>query len=204
MAQLVFFEEDHRYQLDGKDVPSVTQICDIITASKYSVAENLVREAARRGAAVHEYCQLIDYGAEPDTVEPELVGYVMAYKRFLRDYRPEWTHIEHRIANELLGYAGTMDRRGKIGRLTVTCDLKTTASMDRTSKISLCAQLVGYDKAAVASGLPPADMCTGVQLHKDGTYTIHDRARIEKKYGFDSGALFLDLLSITKLIGGYA
>lgn len=202
MANLTFDETSHIYQIDGGQVPSVTQICGLLTAEKYGNGGAMLGQAKRRGSAVHEYCELIDYGAEPDEIEPELLGYITAYLRFVRDYRPIWTHIEHRTAHTLLKYAGTVDRIGCIDGKQTIVDWKTTANMDRVSKISLACQLSGYDMALMDNGFPQAEQLWGVQLKRNGTYTIQDQAKIEDKYKFNSRMTFLDLLSIKKLIGG--
>lgn len=201
--ELTFDPDTHTYCIDGKKVPSVTQICDLLTMQKYGAGAALIRQAARRGSAVHEYCELIDYDAPPDEIEPELVGYVRAYLTFLRDYRPDWTHVEYPVYHSCLLYAGKCDRRGIIdGKITIV-DLKTTSSMDRPAKISLACQLAGYNLAALNMGMPVAEQLMGVQLKRDGTYTVHMQDNIESRYKFDSEILFLDLLSITRLIGGY-
>ena len=86
--ELTFDPDTHTYCIDGKKVPSVTQICDLLTHAKIRCRRGVSGQAARRGSAVHEYCELIDYDAPPDEIEPELVGYVRAYLTFLRDYSP--------------------------------------------------------------------------------------------------------------------
>jgi hypothetical protein len=43
----------------------------------------------------------------------------------------------------------------------------------------------------------------GVQLKKDGTYTVHDADKIQEKYKFDAAQTFSNALQIKKLIGGY-
>jgi hypothetical protein len=200
---LTFDEATHIYKINDVQAPSVTQTVDLLTAGKYSSGDVLMAQARRRGARVHEICELIDYGAIPDEIEPELVGYVKAYLAFLRDYNPTWTHVEHIMFHSLLGYAGTEDRRGLIAGKVTNVDIKTTESMDRVSKIALACQLAGYEFMAIDNGLAPASNSWGVQLKKDGTYTVHEQRKIENKYHFDSKMLFLDLLTITKLLGGY-
>lgn len=132
-----------------------------------------------------------------------MYGYVTAYLAFLRDYRPEWLYIETPLHSEEHGYAGRVDRIGYIDKAVTVVDIKTTASMDRAAKIKLACQLAGYTDAfeerygiKVSGGL-------GVQLKKDGKYTVHEQRKIESKYGFMSRPMFYDLLTITNIIGGY-
>lgn len=201
MAVLTFDEAAHKYYIDGAEVPSVTQACALLTAEKYGAGQAVVKQAGRRGTAVHEICELIDYGAEPDEIEPELVGYVKAYMDFLRDYRPKWERIEWQVSHPLLGFAGTLDRYGIVeGKYTIV-DIKTTASMDRAAKIALACQLAGY---GMAEDVPPhIDQSFGVQLKRDGKYVVHEQAKIEDRYKFNSSAMFLDLLRIRRVLGGY-
>lgn len=200
--ELLFDEEQHKYFLDGELVPSVTQICAPLTAEKYGAGQAIIQMAARRGTAVHEYCEMIDYGAMPDEVEPELVGYINAYVKFLRDYRPEWHYIEKQLADVQFQFAGTLDRMGVIDGKKTTVDIKTTASMDRVSKISLAVQMAGYGILAISNDMGEVEQSLGVQLKKDGTYTVHDSDKTEKQYHFNSILTFLDLRKIQKLIGG--
>lgn len=182
-------------------VPGVTEIVGLLSPVDSNAP--LIQQASRRGTAVHEYCEMIDYGAPPDLVEAELYGYVTAYLAFLRDYRPEWLYIETPLHSEEHGYAGRVDRIGYIDKAVTVVDIKTTASMDRAAKIKLACQLAGYTDAfeerygiKVSGGL-------GVQLKKDGKYTVHEQRKIESKYGFMSRPMFYDLLTITNIIGGY-
>ena len=89
-----FDEKSHTYTLDGVELPSVTHICRFLAYDYKSDKPWLAETAARRGTAVHEACALIDYGETPEET-PEIAGYLKAYRRFLKDYRPDWELIEH-------------------------------------------------------------------------------------------------------------
>lgn len=208
MAKRLLFDPDtHTYTLDGRRVPSVTEICAPVTAVKYgSVNSALVAQAARRGSLIHEYCQCIDYGvhlAELD-VDPSLAGYVRAYLAFLDTYRPDWSMIEQPVYTE--DYAGTLDRFGTIQGRPCIVDLKTTADMDRLSQIALALQLQGYlgaESPALPSVHPSRRI--GVQLRRDGSFRVLSQQQIVQKHfrGADPAEAFDRLLKITKLIGGY-
>ena len=202
MAQLLFYDEaTHTYAIDGIKVPSVTEIVGLLNS--VDMNNPMIRQAAVRGSLVHEYCEAIDYGAAPDEVEPELVGYLRAYNAFLRDYRPDWLYVERPLYSAVHGYAGTLDRLGCIdGKITIV-DLKTNASFDRTAKIKLACQLFGYAEMFEERYAIKVQDRFGVQLKKDGTYTVHNPHKHELKYGFDAERLFWQLLEITKITGGY-
>lgn len=206
---LTYNDEDHSYQLDGRPVPSVTEIVGLLTAKKYGDTNAaMMAQAQRRGTAVHELCEAIDCGVDPEDldIEPELVGYVNAYLAFLRDWRPEWTWIEKPV--HTLDYAGRIDRVGVIAGQTAIVDFKTTGTMDRLSRLALLFQLFFYRDAYMFSvyrdGKAPS-LLMGVQLKKDGTYTVHDTKKILDRDlpRWDVHRIMDSLLDLQKLIGGY-
>ena len=203
---LTYDDETHAYQLDGRPVPSVTEIVSIITARKYSETNPaMMAQAQRRGTEVHELCEMIDYGVEPEELDvpPELVGYVNAYLTFLRDYVPEWEYAEKMVST--LEYAGRVDRIGIInGRRTIV-DIKTTAQMDKLSRLALLFQLYFYKDAVTFTTELPVKSLMGVQLKKDGTYTVRDASKILEKDlpHHDVYSVMEHLLELQTIIGGY-
>ena len=187
-------------------MPSVTQIVDVITASeRNAISPAVLAQAARRGTLVHEYTESIDYGIPLEEIEidPALAGYVQAWLRFKRDWMFTPLHIEKPLYDVKDGFAGRLDRVGTInGRLGIV-DIKTTTSFDREAKIALACQLAGYERLCMADLISAPCPKYGVQLKKDGTYTVHDADKIQEKYKFDAWLTFRDALSIKKLIGGY-
>lgn len=198
-TRLVFDEEKHLYVYDGHIYPSVTEICAPLQ-SFTDVSPSVLQQAQRRGTQVHEYCQLIDYGVTPDEleVEPELAGYVLAYMRFLRDYKPQWTMVEQPLVSTAQHYAGTLDRFGKIDGKTYLVDLKTTAQPKRQTLISWACQLEGYQRMLECYVYGRTDL----QLKKDGTYKLYFSFSTQDKYDFDAADLFDKLLQINKILKG--
>lgn len=95
--QIDFNEEKHEYTVGGEVKPSVTEILGFITADHYgTINPSILDRAARRGSAVHECLEDIDYDMPPEEVPTEIYPYVVAYQTFLRDYKPEWYGIEQR------------------------------------------------------------------------------------------------------------
>lgn len=171
MAELIFEESTHTYSYGGVELPSVTQIMRFLNYDTASAAKSWMRDiAAKRGTRIHEITADIDYGAEPDSIEWECAGYVNAYKKFLRDYRPEWTHIEVRACSLQRGFAGTIDRIGYINKELADVDIKTGAKLHITA---LSAQLAGYEIAELDYGLiSKCPQHYGLQLKKDGDYRL--------------------------------
>lgn len=197
-----FDEERHIYIFNGHPVPSVTELCAPLTSNKYSVGAAVVEAAAHRGSAVHEYTRLYDLDMLPDEVELEVLPYLRAYADFTRDYRPQWDFIEIPLFSA--NYAGTADRIGLIDGAPCIVDIKTTANMDRASKLALACQLYGYaELAKLSSPDRYSDFrLLGVQLKKDGTYTVHDADKITARYGVDLPALFQSLITINNALKG--
>lgn len=162
-----FDEKTHTYTVDGVELPSVTHICRFLAYDYKSDKPWLAEAAARRGTAVHEACALIDYGEKPEET-PEIAGYLKAYRRFLKDYRPDWELIEYPMGSLALGYAGTLDRCGTVyhGR-TCILDIKT----GQLHGPSLRAQLTAYQELITPWHSTP-DYLYALKLSKNGTYEL--------------------------------
>ena len=159
----------HTYTIDGVEVPSVTTVCRFLAYDQKSDKPWLARVAADRGTRVHAACAAIDYGIDPEET-PDIAGYLKAYRRFLKDYRPDWEGIEFTVGSAVLGIAGTIDRFGTLydGR-TCILDIKTGSQLHDAP---LRAQLTGYQWL-----LPPrftAKYLYALQLSKDGTYHLRE------------------------------
>ena len=163
-----FHEKSHTYTLDGVELPSVTHICRFLAYDYKSDRPWLAAEAARRGTAIHEACALIDYGEEPEET-PEIAGYLKAYRRFLKDCRPDWEGIETPlfVCDDWYKFAGTPDRWGKMsGKLTLL-DIKSGA----VHVPYVSAQLCGYGLMLLAMGRDIRSFYT-LRLDKSGVYEL--------------------------------
>lgn len=200
--KLRFDEESHVYTLGDRILPSVTEICAPIQAGKYAVSSAVVDYAAARGTRIHELCALYDLDELPDEIEAECLPYLQAWVAFCRDWRPAWERIEWPVCSELNGYAGTCDRIGKIDGKRCVVDIKTAASLDRPAKVALCCQLAAYRKLAAENGLTVDGDSLGVQLRKDGSYTVHSLKKISARYQFLPSLLFEDLLDLHRAVKG--
>ena len=171
MQKITFDAENHQYYIDGVEVPSVTTVCRFLAYDQKSDKPWLARVAADRGTRVHEACAAIDYGLYPEETE-DISGYLKAYRRFLKDYRPDWEGIEYTVGSAEIGIAGTIDRFGTLydGRRCIL-DIKTGTQLHDAP---LRAQLTGYKRLlALDRGFYP-EYLYALQLSKDGTYTMVD------------------------------
>ena len=114
MAELLFDEEAHRYTVNGKIIPSVTQIISAVGLYEYDhVPAETLAVAAERGRIVHTYIEWYEQGVlDENSIDPELGGYFEAYLRLKSSGKlPETPSlIEWRGFSEKYGYAGTLDQ----------------------------------------------------------------------------------------------
>ena len=141
---LEFEEMSHSYAWDGARVPSVTTVIRPLEA--YSrMSEEMLRPYAERGTAVHELTQWWDaVGADapPADMDPALAGYLKAWVDFRSDHSFEPIAIEQRLYHGGRGFAGTIDRVGRVrGRISVV-DIKTSAKLGPAIGV----QLAGYQE----------------------------------------------------------
>ena len=171
MQKITFDAENHQYYIDGVEVPSVTTVCRFLAYDQKSDKPWLARVAADRGTRIHAACAAIDYGLYPEETE-DISGYLKAYRRFLKDYRPDWEGIEYTVGSAEIGMAGTIDRFGTLydGRRCIL-DIKTGTQIHDAP---LRAQVTGYKRLlALDRGFYP-EYLYALQLSKDGTYTMVD------------------------------
>lgn len=166
LSDIVFDPFNHTYMIDGQILPSVTEITRFLAYDYKSLQPWAAEIAARRGTAVHEACMLIDYGEEPEE-NSEITGYLVAYRRFLSDYSPQWKGIEQPLGSLQSGYAGTVDRYGTINDIPCIVDLKT----GQKHVPALTAQLNGYWWLLLKRKFE-AEKLYGLYLRNDGTYEL--------------------------------
>ena len=171
MQKITFDAENHQYYIDGVEVPSVTTVCRFLAYDQKSDKPWLARVAADRGTRVHAACAAIDYGIDQEEAE-DIAGYLKAYRRFLKDYRPDWEGIEYTVGSAELGIAGTIDRFGTLydGRRCIL-DIKTGTQLHDAP---LRAQLTGYKRLLALDRDFYPEYLYALQLSKDGTYTMVD------------------------------
>lgn len=136
MMDLQFNEERHEYRLNGRQVPSVTQILDPLNELD-GIPRDVLEAARIFGNHVHTACHWHNTGElEWDTLEGVLASYVRGYLKFLAETAFVVLASEERVASVKCGYAGTLDLRGLLPirrRPTpVLIDIKSTATLPRT------------------------------------------------------------------------
>lgn len=169
MNELTFQESEHIYMLDGEQLPCVSDLCRFLHREIYKDAPKWQMEAAaQRGTAVHAAAQALDSAGTAEIPEEYLLPYLLAYKAFLRDYKPSWDFIEAPMYHPELRYAGTIDRFGAIAGYATLLDIKTTYTVHKP----LCrGQLNLYRLMLIAKGYPVHRMYI-LHLKRDGTYKL--------------------------------
>jgi hypothetical protein len=112
-VKLDFNAEAHEYHLDGQPVPGVTRVLEILDDFE-GVPWHLLEAARKFGQHVHEACALM-VREELDwaSLDPALMPYVEAAKRFIEESGVVVRACELRVANAALRYAGTLDLLGE-------------------------------------------------------------------------------------------
>lgn len=203
--KLDFDPEKHEYRLDGELVPSVTELLKPLTSAGYAnINPEVLRQAALRGTAVHEACEAIDYGLDPEDISPDIVPYLDAYCAFLRDYKPEWYGIEDMVYGDWvdswgsIDYAGTIDRWGVIDGELAVLDIKTVATPNHRQKVCTAIQCYAYGSAVHVCGKNPKkiDRHFALYLKKDGTYTLVNLTEYAQECGVVIRMIWADLAEI--------
>jgi hypothetical protein len=168
---LTFNEAKHEYRWEGKVVPGVTSILEQAHSFGF-VSKELLEAAQNRGTYVHKLCELDDlHDLHPDEESGEHGGYLAGWRSFVADYGAVWEGVEARGYSRMFGFAGTLDRNGrlerKFGKTKWVVDIKTSEQHHKVWGM----QTAAYRQilAEVEAHWALARRAT-VQLRSDGKY----------------------------------
>lgn len=172
MATATFLSEGHIYEHDGMVVPSVTQVLGLAGINDVSqIPLHYLERAAGIGTAVHQACEFLDQDdLDLGSVDPSIVGYVLAYQRFKEEHQFFPLTIEQRTISNVddFYYGMCVDRIGMIGDNPFLLDLKTASKRQKFWPIQTAAYAVGMADRIDYPGCARA--C--VHLAKEGTYDL--------------------------------
>lgn len=160
---LQFESASHRYSLGDRELISVTQA---LTEAGLIDGRYFTEGAATRGTAVHEAVQVFaGCGVVPD--DDVVAPFFDAYLKFQMEAGFTVAASEERVCDPLLGYAGTLDLRGRFVKYPTgvdVIDIKTGSVPPH----------VGYQTAAYARLLPggTAKRRWALNLRADGSYRL--------------------------------
>ena len=175
----------HLYAIDGRPVPSDTQVVRALLPG-WCAAEWYLE----RGRAVHACCALIAQGREFES-DPQIAGQVAACRKFFAEVRPVELSVERQVYHAALGYAGTYDLYCLIGDKAVLVDYKSGHDTERT-RIQLGGYALAMDPCPVAYGYE-------VVLGEDGRYSMSER--LDLKAGRREFAALLSAWKIRERFG---
>lgn len=182
---LRFDADEHRYWLDGRELPSVTTVLKsvgIIDPSKYAGGD-----AALRGTYVHEALSMVDL--DTAALDERLRGFVAAWRLFIHQNNVEVLSTEKRVYSRFHGYAGTRDCLVVFHGTCWVLDIKT-GGRERWHGL----QTMAYYKCE-DSPYKGFYKRAAIYLNPDGTYRldVHDNP--------DDWDAFLSALNIHKWKG---
>lgn len=193
---LTFNPLTHEYRLDGRHLPSVTQI--LTPLYDFSrVDPGTLQAAAEFGKQVHAALALWDHEElDTDDLDTPLISYLDAWRKFLRETGFEVSDIEREVAFPKYGYAGRLDRIGWIKYKNQICrvviDIKTGATINPVVGIQLAAYQAAYN-----SDLP--GICTKEKITHRASVRVSQSGKYNLDWWEDKGDwnTFLALLQIT-------
>lgn len=166
---LEFDAATHTYTAGGEVLISVTQALKSAGVIDYSmIPQDVLQAAARRGTMAHQAIHYyLDGELDESTVQPEILGYVNAAKRFIDESQFTPMRVECRDYHRTHRYAGTFDLDGTLasGDLA-TVDWKTGMIMPGHA-----IQLAAYNNLRPNPRVPRR---LAVKLNADGTYRVHE------------------------------
>ena len=123
MPGVIFSEKEHTYHLDGIAYPSVTTVLSaegFIDARFYDDWSRERGQFGHKATALHDLNQL-----DEDALDPVLVPYLDAWKRFRSDTGFLPSSVEVPLVSTRYHFAGTPDRVGTFGDTScIIIDLK--------------------------------------------------------------------------------
>jgi len=174
--RLTFDASRHEYRWLGRVVPGVTSLLSSLSNFDFLSPEDL--EAAQdRGTYVHALTELndIDDLDEEHESKGEHWPRLLAWRKFCEDHGANWEGIEEIGYSERFGFAGTLDRRGRLERFTGDAkwviDVKSSASKSKVWGL----QLAAYRQILIERDMTwPLARRGTVRLLADGTYRFDE------------------------------
>lgn len=169
-VRIDFDEAEHAYTLDGRRLPSVTQIMKPMSLIAYDgISSGTLDTAADRGTRAHEQISnIIMYGVRETDEDTE--PYIRAFERFREDYNPAFVASEYRCYHKTMDYAGTADILAVVdGDRSDGIDLIDLKCTSAYHSAMLAAQLGAYKAMIVSHGVQVRGLY-GLQLMRDGRY----------------------------------
>jgi len=134
MAKLVFYDKDHIYELDGEQIPSVSELSRFVSREIYGdVNKYTLDMACDKGSRIHRATEQLDKTGHCE-VDEEILPYIEQYIQFRKDYGikdSDFIAIEKPLASAKMKFAGTLDRVVSIKKELSIVDIKSGAQIKK-------------------------------------------------------------------------
>jgi hypothetical protein len=144
--ELRFDAERHEYWLGQHKVPGVTRVLELLEDWQ-GVPAHVLAAARQRGQLVHEACALlVRERLDWQSLDPELVPYLIGAKNFLEQSGVIVIASEVRVAHRVNRYAGTLDLLCEMNQQLGLYDFKS-GTVPRTVGPQTAAYVEAYEDA---------------------------------------------------------
>jgi CRISPR/Cas system-associated exonuclease Cas4 (RecB family) len=153
MSEIKFNAGNHQYILNGKIIPSVTEIIRLGGLISYNANTNN-EWYMLRGKYLHQAIQLfLQDNLDRDALDPQLEPYLSGFEKFMSDTSMEIQGYEQPLYHSLYLYAGTPDIWGRLNGSTVVIDVKTGSPAKwHVLQLAAYAELLKASGTAITSG----------------------------------------------------
>jgi len=151
--------------------PNLPSVTGILKAVGLIDTAFFTEEGRERGTAVHLACEYLDQGdLDESTIDPQIVGYLDAYKKFKAASGWQFEWIEVPVTDKAHTYAGMFDR-ALSSRPRKLLDIKTGAhqpwhSVQSAAYVNCMDDPFSYSRY-------------GLYLQKDGKFSIREFPKAE-------------------------
>ena len=160
--EIEFIESTHEYFVDGRRLPSVSEIMKPLSEQTYlDINPRVLANAAKRGTAVHmavEMLEMLGVYSPDEEIRQIVQNYKVAKK--LKKFEPIYQEI--RLTNR--EFCGTLDMIAEMDGKIVIIDLKNTSKINHDL---LAVQLQAYRELCEFNGIEIQGLYC-LQLKKDG------------------------------------
>lgn len=141
---ILFNQERHEYQVNGRRMPSVTEILKPLYGDLRFVREDILEYKRELGVAVHKAVELhVKGGLIYSSLEGPVADYFEQYLNFEVEtgFEPMASEV---TVYSALGYCGTVDLVGRLNGKIIMPDLKCTAALSPAVALQTAAYRKGY------------------------------------------------------------
>jgi hypothetical protein len=137
---LTFDEATHKYEYQGREVPSVTTLIGewvtvkpqgksykVNTFNGLTLPTSVMEGAADTGTAIHHGCEILALGKELNwgKLSKDLIKPLENFRDWMEDFDFEPILVEQPVYNHVLDYAGILDIYGNLMGQPYLVDIKT-------------------------------------------------------------------------------